>query len=234
MRIPIKSMSRHFKGIFETCKYMPHQISASEQKAKLLESGERVQLRIGESTVSCIVFRSNGSAAVLVPEQASGDILATVNTNPVQAEVGIQHGATISVKAGPVVSLIGLVVSVNNSSKNPSRRRYPRIQTRLHAELSTDGQFWHLSETQNLSPAGLLVNVHGSTKFDVGQSVVVRIHIPGHGRIIASAVVKRIYRPNSKTSYAGLIVALHFTTISPLDSDALRSYISAQISQGQD
>lgn len=64
---------------------MPHQISASEQKAKLLESGERVQLRIGESTVSCIVFRFNGSAAVLVPEQASGDILATVNTNPVQA-----------------------------------------------------------------------------------------------------------------------------------------------------
>jgi len=213
---------------------MPHNISASEQNARLLESGKRVQLRIGESTVSCIVFRSNDSAAVLVPEQVSSDILANVNTNPVQAEVFVQHGSTIAVKAGPVVSLIGLVVSVKDSSKNLSRRRYPRIQTRLHAELSTDGQFWHLSETQNLSPAGLLVNVHGSTKLEIGQSVVVRIHIPGYGRVIASAIVKRISRPNSKNSYAGLTVALQFTTISPLDSDALRSFISAQISQGQD
>lgn len=215
---------------------MLHQKSSAEQKAKLLDPGKQVRLKIGESTVSCIVFRSNGNIAVLVPEQASSDVIATLNTNPVQAEIDSQEHKTIPVTAGPVVSLIGLVVNTGSSSTNtnPSRRRYPRIRIRLHAELSNDGQLWHLSETQDLSPAGLLVNVHSSAKFDVGQSVVVRLHIPGHGRIIASAVVKRIHRPSSKTPYTGPTVALQFTTISPLDSDALRSYIDIQISRGQD
>lgn len=203
------------------------------QLHSIFDSGQRVVLTIGGLPTECTVYRANGGAAVLIPLRVTPELQAVIQAGPIIGQVKRSNGTVQDVTMDSTVSLVALVTTVRTTQTQPCRRKQVRIKFDFEVELSTDVKIWHKTHGEDISEGGMLVTNVGLHSLSIGQSIAVRIYLPGLRTITAVAAIKRLH-PSDHPNSPPARLALQFTKISVQDSDSIVGFIYYMKTQHND
>ncbi|MHB9037850.1 MAG: PilZ domain-containing protein [Armatimonadota bacterium] len=201
--------------------------SASEEQpsALIIQRGQMVSLTIDGVSTDCLVFHAGKEKTIFVAVQPSPEFTDAVDDLPASAVITDSSGVDSGFMLESTTSLVALVGKHTSQTTSSNQRQWYRVRLRLPIDVSIDGKQWHRLRAENLSEGGLRLCNTDLSKVSLGQTLMLRIRIPGEDLISVNGEIVWLGAPLPGVIQRPSKLAVQFVRMAPEDAQRLTQFI---------